>query len=197
MLEEIFDKYSFKPLGVFVDSIKSEIIEEETQIERMEFSSSWIQINSTLKNGLELKILINTADERDWITFYFNAGSINFEKVEFVFMKQKEYEFDGVVRNDYFLADGEVAITFNSAYRFDGNKYVNGYELIRKVKFESISHYAGRDNLANFSCHIDSGKAEVLYSENRDVYEEKPITSIMASSNKETYKNVLMKLKKD
>lgn len=196
-MEKVFDTYQFEPLNKFFASLKAEIIEEKSMVEEKYFSTEWLEINTVLSNGLTLKVLINKRAEMNWITFYFNAGFVNLEKVEFVLMNQKEYDFDGVVRHDYFLVDGEVATTFNSAYRFDGNKYVSGYELIRKVKFESISHYAGRDNLANFSCHIDSGKGEVLYAEDIDVYEEKPITSIMASSNEETYKNVLIKLKKD
>lgn len=196
MLEEIFNKYRFKQLSEFLEKIKSEIIEEETKVEYKQFSTQWIEIKTILKNGLNLKILINQNEAMNIITFYFKKDLISLEQIEFMLVKHNEYSFNRVIRHDYFIVNDDIATTFNSAYTFTDNNYISGWEKIRKINFKYISHYAGRDNLANFSCHIDGGKNEILYKEDNEVLEEKTIISVMASALGKQYVKTLKQLNK-
>lgn len=193
MLESILGKYTFKPLINFLESIKSEIVFEEMEIENNCFYTEWIELKTKLKNGLDLKILINKKEEMDWITFYFNMGLICLEEIQFMIINNNEQEFNRVIRQDYFMVNDDVATTFNSAYTYVDDDYKSGHEVIRKVNFKDISHYAGVDNLANFSCHIDSSNSEMLYKEDNEIIEEKPIVSAMASTSEKQYVKCLKK----
>lgn len=196
MLENIFSNYKFKQLSEFFVKIKSEIIDEETKIECKQFSTKWTEINTKLKNELDLKILINENLEMDFVSFYLKKGLITLEQINFIMLNHNQYDFNRVIKHDYFIVNEDIATTFNSGYKFFDNDYILGWEYIRKLKFEYISRYAGIDNLANFSCHIDSSNNEILYKENSEVVKEKTINSVMAATSTEAYVKVLTKLNK-
>jgi len=193
MLEEIFNKYTFKPLINFLESIKSEIILGEIEVDDNVFFSEWVELRTKLKNGLDLKILINKREEMDWITFHFNMGLISLEDVQFMIFNNNNQEFNRIIRQDYFMVNDDVATTFNSVYTYVDDDYKSGNESIRKVSFKDISHYAGIDNLANFSCHIDGSNSGILYKEDNEMIEEKPIVSVMSTTREKQYVKCLKK----
>lgn len=180
MVEEVLKKYDFKQLCEFCNLLKTQIIEYLDKDEKQYNSSKFIDLNAKLKNNLDLRIIILEDNEKDWITIYFQKGNLKLEQVEFMLLKNNEYLYNRVIRHDYFIQDDDIATTFNSAYCFIDNEFLTGGESIRKVPFRKIASYAIRDNLANFTTHIDSSKSEILYKENRDNLTIEPTIEIVS-----------------
>ena len=197
MLKELFTKYDFWKINEILDLIEPEI-EGDINIRKRKLTSFWINIDATLKNGIGLKILINDAVDEDYIAFYFIKDDIRFEHIELSRLKAKrhanDYEFDWKVRHDYFKLDGDVATTFNSGYFYSDNKYLSGGQSIRKVYFEEISNFAGKDNLVNLSVTIDAFK-QVLYKEEIEVTEDPVFKPVNLEYGKQNIK-FLSKFKK-
>jgi len=197
MIEDILHKYEFNKLNEFLESIKEKIVDHDIKIEVDNYiNSKWVTINTRLINGIDLKILISESKEYNIVSFYFNKDKFYLEQVEFMMLCNSEYDFNKIIKHNYFTVNDEIATTFNSAHWFSDNYYKSGWEEIRRVYFKDICHYAGRDNLANFSSNIDDSKKEILYKKSNDILEEKPIISVMAFEKEEYVSKVLTKLKK-
>lgn len=174
VLERIFKKYSFKQLDDFLMKIIPSII-GDIEITEKNMSSFWINLHMKLKNNVNLRVVINERENLNWITFYFEKDLLDIEQVDFMIIDNAESMFNRIIKHDYFIVENDIATTFNSGYSFINEVYQSGWEQIRGVYFKEIQHYAGKDNLANFACNIDSSKNEILYKENIEPVKEEPI----------------------
>lgn len=114
----------------------------------------------------------------DWITFYIKNDSIDLEQVQFMLFKNNEKVFNKIVSHDYFTVDDDIATTFNSSYTYVDDEYKAGVEQERKVRYENIKRYAGKDNLANFACIIDGSKGKVIYRDDKKDLENPKINAV-------------------
>lgn len=192
IFDKIFNNYQFKILKNFVGEVFLEI-DEIVNFEEKKLCNKWTILNTKLKNGLILDISICYEEELDWITFHFKNESITLEKVEFMLLKNNEHDFNKIIRHDYFIVDNDIATTFNSSYTFIDNKYKDGLEQRRKVKFNDIKRYAGKDNLANFAVTIDSSKNEILYKDDKTNLEISKIDAFFLNNECIIHKNTKIK----
>lgn len=191
MLDKVFDKYSFTPLNSFLNKLKQEVVNYKFEEKRR-----WINFYIKLKNDLDLKIIILSDEEKDWITFYFIKDPIKIEQVEFIMLKDNENDVNRVIRHDYFTLDGQIATTFNSAYSYIDNMYQSGWEFSREVNYKDIENYAGKDNLANLACHIDNSTIEIIYKQDKNIVDEPDINVVAMYKEKSDVKVLSKKNKK-
>ena len=177
VFDKVFGKYKFKQLNDFTEQVCAEI-DELVNVENKKLCTEWTIINARLKNGLNLKILIKYQEEMDWITFYIKNDFINLEQVQFMFFKNNEKDFNKIVSHDYFTVEDNIATTFNSSYTYVDDEYKDGFEQERKVPYNNIESYAGKDNLANFAFIIDSNKDKVLYKNDKKNLENPEINPV-------------------
>ncbi len=193
MLEQIYGNYNFKLFNDFLKQLNFEIKENTIEIKRKNYSH-WVIVSARLKNNLDLKISHFEDSEEIWITFGFYNEGINLEQIEFIFQKDTNRFENNFIIHDYFIQDNDIAITFNSAYNFHNDNFIVGTEQIRRVYFNDIVDYAGRDNLANLAINIDHSKnTKVLYKQDNLNVDLEPNIETISLKNKQQVINVLVK----
>lgn len=200
-MEKVLKEYNSKKLNDFLEKIKPELIEDSIKVEVQKFSSDFINVYGTLKNGLTMEIIIikNIKNDADTVSFYINKNNLPIEKVEFFLLHKhtiEEHELDRnlIIRHDYFVVDDDIATTFNANYSFNKDGFIDGKELVRKVKYHNIVRYAGRDNLSNFAANLSMSNSPILFSEDKEVNEEPTIEFVTLKRNPERKKSIAIML---
>lgn len=201
MLEKVLSEYNCKELNDFLEKIKPELIEDSIKVEVQSFSSDFINVYGTFKNGLTLELIIikNIKSDADTVSFYVNKNNLPIEKIEFFLLhkhtiEENELDSNCIIRHDYFVVDEDIATTFNANYSFNKEGFIDGKELTRKVKFHNIVRYAGRDGLSNFAANLSMSSSPILFSEDKKVEEEPTIEIISLKRNQEKKKTIAIML---